>query len=95
MKCNKCQTDMIERDGKYGKFLCCPKSNPSDNHGTLTILKGRPATGRFHNAVDLDMLIQHQMMGMGVKMSDLDLFVEGGVGMAEDDDDHWMNVRMY
>lgn len=101
MKCTKCKTEMVERSGKFGKFLCCPKSNPTDNHGTIS-LETRAVTGQDtynHSSVlskdSLDMQIHRQMMGFGVRMTDLDLFVEGGPEAAQDEDDHWMNTRLY
>lgn len=104
MKCTKCKTEMVERSGKFGKFLCCPKSNPTDNHGTISLEK-RAVVGqdiyndRFHSSMfsrdSLDMEIHRQMMGFGVRMTDLDLFIEGGPEAAEDETDHWMNMRDY
>lgn len=84
---------MIIRSGKFGEFYCCPRSNPSDNHGTAPISqreRGHPL------GPNLDQLIQRQMMYFGGgRISDLDLFVEGGEETANDEPDHWMNTRPY
>jgi ssDNA-binding Zn-finger/Zn-ribbon topoisomerase 1 len=37
--CKKCGVNMVIRTGKYGRFLACPSSNPSDNHGTYSYYK--------------------------------------------------------
>lgn len=37
MQCQKCQANMVIRFGKFGEFLACPNSNPTDNHGTVGI----------------------------------------------------------
>jgi len=39
MECKVCKKTMVIRDGKFGKFYACPSSNPSDNHGTVSIKK--------------------------------------------------------
>lgn len=36
MKCPTCKTELIERNGKYGPFVCCPRGN----HGTFSIQNG-------------------------------------------------------
>lgn len=106
MKCQKCKAEMLIRSGKFGEFYACPKSNPSDNHGTAPVLKGQKAyienyysselsmsgTG---NTFSLDKLIQKQMMPFIGRMTDLDLFVEGGYDDAVEDENHWMNTREY
>lgn len=37
IKCKVCDSEMITRLGKYGEFLACPKSNNTDNHGTISL----------------------------------------------------------
>lgn len=44
---------------------------------------------------DLELLVRSKMASMGVWATELDLFVEGGQGAAEDDPDHWRNLRPY
>ncbi|MNK14355.1 Topoisomerase DNA binding C4 zinc finger [compost metagenome] len=93
MKCQKCKTEMVLRSGKFGQFYACSKSNPTDNHGTISLsVSGQTRYNSiYHN--DLDTEIQRQMMPYIGRMTDLDLFVEG---IPEDDDDeHWMNTRPY
>jgi len=34
--CPVCKTPLVERDGKYGPFVCCPKGS----HGTFSIQNG-------------------------------------------------------
>lgn len=36
MQCPVCKSDVVERSGKFGPFLCCPSSRPGDNHGTFS-----------------------------------------------------------
>lgn len=36
MKCPVCASVLIERTGKFGPFICCPKSNAKANHGTFS-----------------------------------------------------------
>lgn len=36
MKCPVCGNALVERSGKYGPFVCCPKGN----HGTFSIQSG-------------------------------------------------------
>jgi hypothetical protein len=93
MRCNKCKTEMVTRNGKFGAFYACPKSNPSDNHGTVSA--GQKAYSFVYHSDDLDTHIHRQMMNFGVRMTDLDLFVEGGYEASLDDDNHWMNTRPY
>lgn len=100
MKCRKCNSTLVIRNGKFGEFYACPKSNPSDNHGTVSLLPKETGQTRYnrayHGSVGLDKMIQAQMMYMGGgRMTDLDLFIEGGEDAANDDPDHWMNTRPY
>lgn len=100
MNCVKCKSELVLREGKFGKFFACPKSNPSDNHGTVSTTKPRSSAQVFSYAssspVNLDTLIQQQMMKFGGgRMSDLDLFVEESPEYADLDGDHWSNTRPY
>lgn len=36
MRCPTCGTELVERLGKFGPFICCPKSKPGENHGTFS-----------------------------------------------------------
>jgi hypothetical protein len=95
MKCKKCETDLIKRKGKFGEFYCCPKSNPSDNHGTISV--GQQAYNTASRVSDsLTLAIERQTMALGGGyLTDIVRFVEGGQLAAIDDEDHWMNTRMY
>lgn len=107
MKCTVCNSEMITRHGKFGEFWCCPKSNPKDNHGTIS--KAAPNLNRTNsmmpaarqgNFVSFDdpltRAIERQMMAMGGGyLSDMDRFLEGGQLDAADDDSHWLNTREY
>lgn len=103
MKCSKCKSDMVIRSGKFGKFFACPKSNPTDNHGTkafvikrvIEIIGQKAYNTKYHGESDLDHIIQTQMMPFIGRMTDLDLFIEGGYDAAMDDENHWMNTREY
>lgn len=105
MLCVVCKSEMIIRSGKFGEFLCCPKSNPTDNHGTISKSKkaSPKASYKFSDREyvkppedSLSSMIEKQMMYMGGGiLTDLDRFVEGGQEEAEDDDSHWMNTREY
>lgn len=44
---------------------------------------------------DLELLVRAKMANMGVWATELDLFVEGGQGIADTEPDHWMNLRPY
>lgn len=44
-------------------------------------------------APDLEALVRQRVAAMGLHMDDLDLFVEGGSDAADDEPDHWINVR--
>lgn len=95
MKCLKCKTEMIQRSGKHGLFWCCPKSNPSDNHGTFSTRQQHYNTS-FHKVSlsepdPLMRAIERQTMALGGYLTDLDRFVEG----SPDEEDHWMNGREY
>lgn len=48
--------------------------------------------------VDLMFEVEKQMMGMGVKLTEIDRFIEGSTNelaqlAASDDPDHWLNFR--
>ena len=97
MKCPRCQATLVVREGKHGKFICCPNSRPGDNHGTLSI---RPqlelatiAAGT--EETDLDKLIVRGMVNFGFFPTELDRFIEGDPEDNEDDPDHWSNLRPY
>lgn len=95
-KCSKCDVEMILRNGKFGKFWACPKSNPSDNHGTISVGSARFITRGFSPVpASLEIAMEIQMLQFGVRMTDLDRFIEGGVEAADDDPYHWMNERPY
>ena len=86
---------MVQRKGKHGLFWCCPKSNPSDNHGTFSTRQRYYETS-FHTVSLLEpdpltKAIERQTMMLGGYLTDLDRFVEG----SPDEEDHWMNVREY
>lgn len=90
MKCKKCSTPLVERQGKHGEFLACPKSNPTDNHGTVSIPRER-AGGSISHWLDypvspLDDAIARELSRLGIHLSDLDRFIE---------DDSWMEGGMY
>ena len=105
MKCTVCNSEMITRNGKFGEFWCCPKSNPTHNHGTIsksaprnhrptTIVAGNLAPMMHRDP--LNVAIERQMMAMGGGyLSDMDRFLEGGSLDAVDDDSHWLNTRDY
>jgi ssDNA-binding Zn-finger/Zn-ribbon topoisomerase 1 len=43
-KCKVCNAEMLERDGRYGKFMYCPNSTRDYNHGTKSIVGAVCAT---------------------------------------------------
>lgn len=98
MKCIKCKSRLIEREGKFGKFWCCPNSTIGDNHGTFKT-RQMLYNKLYHDSIpperDLDFLVRKEMMTFGIEMTELDRFIEGGIEAAEDDEDHWMNTRPY
>ena len=56
-KCRKCGVNMLIRAGKYGRFLACPNSNPSDNHGTYTFhpkVPRRKTSWQLRCSLDVD-----------------------------------------
>jgi ssDNA-binding Zn-finger/Zn-ribbon topoisomerase 1 len=36
-KCPVCKAHLIERNGAFGAFLCCPNSTKKNNHGTWPV----------------------------------------------------------
>ncbi len=44
---------------------------------------------------DINGIVLGQMSNMGVHMSDIDIFIEGGKDAASDEDEHWRNTRAY
>lgn len=83
MKC-KCGAELITRSGKFGKFLCCPNSTPSNNHGTVS-LANKPLTaiadsGEFNRNTTIYMASE-----FGYNMSSTEIFLDIDVG----DGNHW------
>jgi len=102
VECAKCKAGLVTRQGRFGPFLACPNSRPGDNHGTASVPTGQRAYEAAYHAAfvprppDLDQLVQQGVMALGGgRMSDLDLFVEGGPETGDYEDDHWTNVRPY
>ena len=55
------------------------------------------AISRYHceKPIDFELVVRTQMAAMGFWADDLDLFIEGGPGIADIEPDHWMNLRPY
>ena len=104
MMCAKCGTRMVRRNGKFGEFLACPKSNPSDNHGTASLGIYKPyytSVGTSDN-VDLMHEIKKQTIAFGGGLDDMSRLCEWIVDSPADlydelgnETDHWMNARPY
>jgi hypothetical protein len=41
-RCPICSTVLVVREGKSGKFICCPKSYKGNNHGTWPFMPEAP-----------------------------------------------------
>lgn len=105
MKCAKCGTELITRNGKFGEFLACPKSNPTDNHGTVSLRTRKVVVSDYSPSLrppDLMYEIKKQTIAFGGGLDDMSRLCEWIVDSPADlydelgnETDHWMNVRPY
>ena len=80
-----------------GKVICTGEIFTMMKTSVKNIAAKR-ATATHYNrekTTDLELLVRTEVAAMGFYMDDLDLFVEGGVNIADEEPDHWMNVRPY
>lgn len=102
VKCPSCGVDMEPRTGKYGDFFYCL------NHGTISKAAFKALLnaeyGPISNCVSLpneDTLLEvvkRKGIQVGHHIDDLGQLVDwynDNEQSAEDDDDHWMNIRPY
>lgn len=103
MKCTKCNTVLVKRNGKFGEFLACPKSNPSDNHGTVSLsttkLRTYSPPMRPTNLMDE---IKRQTIAFGGGLDEMSRICEWVVDNEADcydelgnETDHYLNMRPY
>lgn len=103
-KCPSCKTEMILRNGKYGPFFYCK------DHGTISMRAAKKITVLLkriedehtyvggYNENPLKDLIFRQSIGLGEPMdnlTDLAKFTVDNHYDAQDNEDHWMNIRDY
>ncbi len=94
---------MVVREGKFGKFWACTLSNPTDNHGTITIsLKvSKPEPYRASILRDyaegihpvypmnyLETVVKRQCVALGAPMDDLGQLCEWIVDSEADTDEY-------
>lgn len=101
--CPFCRQPMELRTGKYGAFFYCR------DHGTIGVEAARGIkrlqandlavnTPVFYREDPLLDAIKHKGVEMGHHVDDLGQLVDwfnDNEQSAEDDDDHWMNIRPY
>lgn len=110
MHCLVCNAEMIKRSGKFGPFHSCKDHGTVSVQGSKLVATGQIhkaltlALTQSHTAShcttggvpDLEYYIRTKIAGdFGIIMDELDLFCEGGPETADDDPDHWMNLRPY
>jgi hypothetical protein len=106
MKCVVCKSEMPQRNGKFGTFYFCKLG-----HGTASVQGSKLfVTGAIFTKIaearkgiegmemempDIEVAVSRGMASMGFFMNDMDRFIEGGREAAQDEEDHWMNGRLY
>lgn len=115
MKCPCCKVDMIRRDGRFGEFFYCKDHGTMSNQGGKVVATGviKEKLRERANSLQLSrtmayrleqpsllMMTEQQTMGWGVRMDEIDRFIEGETLelmqlQAQDDEDHWLNTRPY
>ena len=106
MKCVVCKSEMPQRNGKFGTFYFCKLGHGTASvQGTKLFVTGAIFTkmaesreeieGMEMEMPDLEFAVRRGMASIGFFMSDLYLFIEGGREAAQDEEDHWMNGRLY
>lgn len=111
MKCLVCSKELLPISGKFGVFFSCRGHGTISKQGTKVVATGAMLQSINQNLLiskghveqykqcskpfDLEQEVRNKMVGFGYYMTDLDLFIEGGDDTANDDQDHWMNLRPY
>lgn len=107
MRCPVCRAEMTPRNGIHGDFFLCKVHGTLSFQGPKVVCSGaifkkfqsglQVKAGRFVTVekIDLEFETRKQAAMLGVDINELDRFIEGGEDAANDDPDHWMNVRPY
>ena len=109
--CPVCKTAMQQRSGEFGAFYVCPKGHGTISvQGTKVVATGaifstfaKIVQKKRHPLQDIECMTEPNiersvrlgMATMGMHLSEMDLFIEGGREAAQDEPDHWMNERLY
>lgn len=104
MNCAKCGLKLVIREGKFGEFLACTNSNPSDNHGTVSLrpVPYRHTSIRTSSSLSLLDQVKRRTIAFGGGLDDMTRLCEDIVDSTADlydelgnETDHWMNERPY
>jgi len=110
MNCAVCQKEMTQRSGKFGLFNFCPSGHGTASvqgsklrvTGAIFIKMAETEQARHELArmdvtemPDINRAVLRGMASMGVFMTDMAHFIEGGREAAQDENEHWMNCRPY
>ena len=107
MKCPVCNSQMKPCSGKHGDFFSCRDHGTLSFQGPKVFCSGdiykKFSAGLQVKAqgfisvenIDLEFETRKQAASFGVDITELDRFIEGDEDAANDEPDHWMNVRPY